>query len=213
MNTDHNVIEFSEPLVIAEHEERWNKGDKFALIEAAAFCHLEDCALPVWVQSEIGRTMLDLYRSVYGDVDPFQPNRQEAEAILADDDRQLSDRFLKARVRTELSLGLSEYGKNAVTERKRLLRDAHLADQVARYCQYTGEDEQPFKGVNKAIRQILAELQDEDNNYHPSCQGVDSEDMVKRAWRKHKVQISRYFKSDTEWLHSPLAWLFDPTIE
>jgi len=201
------VVTYSESLALAGLKEQWELGDPLAVVEAITICGKEKDPYPDWVCQVLNDAMTQVYVAVYSiELD----NRAGKRPLIRSED-ELKWRLDRARDQLLQSLGLSADRDNAGKIRKRLLRDAYLAELIAQRCQFIATPTPAFKGVNKALDD-LAEIfdengdQDEKRRRLPSeCWGAKS-DTIKRAWSKHKDDLANFFLQNPHGPVSPLDW-------
>ncbi len=216
MTNDQTIVEFSEPIALAGLEEQWEKGDRFALVEAIALCSENGWDHPQWVTDLVNAAATTVFRAVYPNhnLDRVNPRdtRDQADLISA---RNVSERLEKSRSDFLSVFGLSTAKDNAVKIRDRLLRDAYLAEEVARRCSQAVNIGGAFKGINKAIEEVTLIVVDDSERKEKSalpavCRGA-STDVITRAWRKHSKAILQFYSMHPEEICVPLAWfLFEP---
>jgi hypothetical protein len=205
------VITFSETLALAGIKEQWDAGDPLALVEAITICSREDEPYPDWVCRILNAAMTDVYEAVYSTDDSANPTSR----IMRSED-QIKWRFDRARDRLVNSLGLSADRDNAGKIRKRLIRDAYLAELIAQRCEFISAPTPKFKGVNSAltdIAEILEEGGEQVENLQqlpPECWNT-SMDTIKRAWKKHRDDLSAVYLKNPYGPAAPLDWFLGYT--
>ena len=213
MTGDDTVIEFSEPLALAGLEEQWEKGDRFALIEAIALCSENGWDYPEWVIDLVNAAAKSVYQSAYPGHDLDRETfRVENSNVIPVTVENLSGRLEASRSAFLSVFGLSIAKDNAIKVRDRLLRDAYLAEEVARRCVFHPGEPTSFGGVNRAIDDIALIVADgsdrqEKRSFQSVCHGASS-DMITRAWRKHHEAIAQFFSAHPDNASVPLAWFF-----
>ena len=132
MTDSKTIIEFSEPIALAGLDEQWKQGDRFALVEAVALCAQNDWEYPNWVREAIDEAMTNMFLAVYpkADLDRLRPGNKNTDGIGLDA-KLLADRLEKERRQSLDLLGLEIERNNPVKLRKRILRDAQIAELVA----------------------------------------------------------------------------------
>ena len=183
-----------QPAALLGLDWQWENGDKFALVEAVAHCTENGWEYPDWVRKVIGEAMSNMYKAVYPDVDLdlSKPGRKRLPEMGVDESK-LADRLKKELAHSLDLLGLAIEKTNAVRRRKITIRDLHLADFIAGLCQFVPGPNPKFKGVNKAIRKLAAELDYMDGDpplkrYPVECWGA-AEHIIKRAWKRHRDEM------------------------
>jgi hypothetical protein len=125
--THDTTVTFSEHLALAGLEKQSNQGDALALIEAMAICARYKEPFPDWVLASLGNAATKFF-DILCPEGPDTPSK----TIEPGD---INWRFERGRDHFIASMGLSTYRDNAAKIRKRLLRDAYLAEMVALECE------------------------------------------------------------------------------
>lgn len=194
MNHTNTTVGYKDPIGLGGLDWQWKQSDKFALVEAVALCSANGWTYPEWVRNIIGEAMMNMFKAVHPDVDldMSKPGRRRLPGVGFDEKKQAD------RLKTELAhsldlLGLAIEKTNAVRRRKITIRDLHLAEFIAGLCRFVREPNPKFKGVNKAIRKLAAELDYMDGDpplkrYPVECWGAP-EHTIKRAWKRHRDEM------------------------
>ena len=214
MTKASQVVEYREPIALAGLEEQWNRGDRFALIEAVALCAENAWEYPAWVRQTIDTAMTNMYKAVYPDDDlnRMRSGRKKGSGIGLDV-KKVAKRLQRERPQALDLLGLEIEKDNSVNIRRRILRDAYLAELVARRSGFVSSPEPHFKGVGKAQDDLALQLSLDPNDpdtverFHDECLGA-SDAMIKRAWEKHKDKIIALYRDAPEHAGTELMWLF-----
>ncbi len=213
MTKTNTVIEFSEPIALAGLDEQWKQGDRFALVEAVALCAQNDWEYPRWVRDTIDEAMINMFLAVYPKVnlDRLRPGKKGPGGIGLDG-KLLADRLEKERRQSLDLLGLEIEKDNPVKLRKRIFRDAHIAELVARRCEFIPGPPAHFNGVNRAIEHLTVTLainpdDPKTNDQFPDeCWGA-SHSIIKRAWDKHKDKLASLYSNAPQHVGTDLYWL------
>lgn len=198
MTTKDTQVTHNDPIGLGGLDWQWAHDDKFALVEAVALCTANGWNYPEWVRKIIGEAMTNMYQAVYPDVDLdlSKPGRKRLpemdidESLLADE--------LKRELAYSLDLlGFTMERTNAVRRRKITARDLYLADLVASRCTFVRKPEPKFKGVNKVIQNLAAELMDGADpsplEKHPeACVGAN-EHAIERAWKRYLGEMIQQY--------------------
>ena len=213
MTDDNTIVEFSEPLALAGLDEQWKKGDRLALVEAVALCAQNKWEYPRWVREVIDEAMTNMFLAVYpnADLDRLRSGKKNLDGISFDT-KSLADRLEKERRYSLDLLGLEIEKDNAVNLRKRILRDAQIAELVARRCKFVREPIAQFTGVNSALEYLAEKLaldpddQETEEHFPDECWGSTSS-VIKRAWEKHKDKLISLYGEAPEHIGTDLYWL------
>ena len=207
----NSVVTLSEHLALEGLEEQWQEGDPLALVEAVTICGKEGDAYPEWVKQILDEAMTKLYEAVYSTESTSETHRKVASIKWIRNEREIKWRLELARDHLLVSLGLSSDRDNAGKIRKRLLRDAYLAELIAQRCEYIPTANKPFKGVGKALGD-LAEMLEPDKEkpgklrrFPQECWGAKP-DTIKRAWTKHKDKLADCYANNPSGPFSSLDW-------
>jgi len=136
---------------------RWDEGDKFAFVEAIAYCAARGRDYPDWVRERIDSAMTELFHATFPDVD-LEKHRSPALAYQLDrkaDDPGRDERFKKARARAISELCLQVYHEPIIRTRKHAIRNICLAEMVAQFADFQLRPEPKFKGVTR-VKKALA---------------------------------------------------------
>ena len=181
------------PPVLSSLKWQWDEGNRFALVEAIAVCAAYGWEYPEWVRGLIDDAMTNLFRAVHPRFEfPDEPPWPSLDLELNATDRKIAERLRKELPQSLDILGLTTDKANAIQRRNKVLRDYHLACEVAERCRLVPKLKPQFRGVNKAIRSLVEELASEETwrdkgryRLPGECLGA-SEDTIKRAWSKHR---------------------------
>ena len=205
------VITYSENLSLEGLEEQWQEGDPLALVEAVSICGKEGDPYPEWVCKILSEAMTKLYEAVYSN--EITINRKDVAVTRKNihDEEEIKWRLEHARDHLLVSLGLSNERDNAGKIRKRLLRDAYLAELIAQRCKFIPNAKKPFKDVGQAWDD-LAVLLEPDEEQPDKLKKFPSEcwdakpDTIKRAWIKHKDKLADCYANNPSGPFSSLDW-------
>ncbi len=219
MSNNDNTVEFSEPVGLAGLEEQWELGDRFALVEAIALCDKNGWEYLPWMKDIINAAMASLYQAAYPnvDLDRLRPGQKEPRAIRINE-KELTSRLKRQRSNLLNLLGLEVEKDNFVNIRKRLFRDAYVAEWIARRCKFVMTPKPQFRGVNKAINDLAHRLSLDPNEpettetFRDECWNA-SEYTIERAWKKHRDKLIALYRDSPQDTHIDLAWLLFPPSE
>lgn len=199
------VFEYSDPVETAGLQELWKAGDPLALVEAVVRCAKYGAPYPKWVYEIINSVMGDVYGAVFlsnGGKEIMRP------------DEEISARLQNSRDRLLKSFGLIFERDNPAKIRKRLLRNAFLAEEVARRCIFIPGSNPRFKGVNAAINELAivladrAENEDQKRKFPPEYIGVQDE-TIRRSWKAHRAKLTAFYKDNPKGPVAELEWFLD----
>lgn len=199
---------------------RWEDGDKFALIEAVAYCAAKGREYPDWVRARIDEAMTSVFEAVFPNTD-FK--NKPSPAVLPPDtsgtvEREQLDRFKKAAAKAAKDLCLTVDRDNPLQIRKRVVRDYALAYLIAECSTFRPTPDPKFSGVEKSKSDLVnalnispvewaklakskAPLPQQVNNKNVRACDIPQEcrmatsDIIRRAWEDHrKVFIAERFE-------------------
>jgi hypothetical protein len=188
-----------QPVALLGLDWQWENGDKFALVEAVALCTANGWEYPDWVRDKIGEAMTNLYQAVYPELELDVTNPKERSiSILKFEEREIAKRLKQELAQSLDLLGLKIEKTNAIKRRRITIRDLHLANLVAEKCRFVERPRPGFRGINKAVSNLAAILQDDqqskEERYPPECWGAD-EHVIMRAWKKHRASLTELYLS------------------
>jgi hypothetical protein len=190
-----SVITYSEHLALEGLEEQWRKGDSLALVEAVTICGKEGNPYPEWVCKILSEAMTKLYEAVYSTEGTINCNGISVSHQLMHNEDEFSWQLERARDQLLVSIGLSADRDNAGKIRKRLLRDAYLAELVAQMCNFIPTPQPKFKGFSPAFDKLAVMLKSDEEEpdrlkrFPQECWDA-KHDTIKRAWQKHKDKLT-----------------------
>ncbi len=206
-----SVVTFSESLAIAGLEEQWKEGDPLALVEAVTICGRDKDPYPDWVCQVLNKAMTKLYEAVYSTESKINRNDVIVSKKSMHSEDELKWKLERARDQFLISIGLSTDRDNAGKIRKRLLRDAYLAELIAQRCKFIAAPKPKFRGVNPALDDLTKMLEpneeqpDMRRRFPPECWDAKP-DTIKRAWRKHRDNLVNFYAQNPKGPVSSLEW-------
>jgi hypothetical protein len=210
MNNPSNVVEYADDLIFAACEFRWEKGDKFALIEAIAICAANDREYPQWVRDQINAAMTGIFGAVFPDVSLVGGRKGLGISALIDTDRRLKMKaaFDRSTKSAKQLLSLSLDRKEIIGSHINAVRDFHLAELVERFADFKPNHKPQFQDTTKIMNDLAEALSltvsdwevcvDEDASFgpingktvkfstvEPVCRTA-SFNILRDAWREYR---------------------------
>ena len=138
---------------------RWDEGDKFAFIEAIAYCAARGREYPDWVRAQIDIAMTSVFETTFPEInlkDTFPQAAYRLDPTTADKERK--KKFEKASAEAVKALCLRLDRDYALATRKREIRDINLAGLVADYADICLKPEPKFKNVTIVKKDLVTAL-------------------------------------------------------
>ena len=189
---------------------RWDEGDKFAFIEAIAYCAARGRDYPDWVRAQIDMAMTSVFVETFPEInlkDTFPQEAYRLNPTTADKDRKKKFEKVSAEAIKTLCLKLDR--DHTLATRKRAIRDICLAGLVADYADICLKPEPNFKKVTIVKNDLVKALNLSPKEWAEACENgavlehkinghllsirqvpieccPASFDMIDNAWDKHK---------------------------
>ena len=159
MTKSNTIIEYKDDLIFSTFEFRWSKGDKFALIEAIAYCAANDLQYPTWVCSQINSAMAGIFEAVF----PGQnlKDRQSGSGIshLPDgaENVDLKKRFSESIKGAAKTLSLKS-NPHVIDTHVKAVRDFSLAELVYRVAKFAIDPSPHFDDITNTRNNLATAL-------------------------------------------------------
>jgi hypothetical protein len=159
MNTHNTIIEYEDDLIFAACEFRWSKGDKFALIEAIAFCAANDLQYPKWVCSQVNLAMTGIFEAVFPDQTLKGSRLGLGISYLpgGTEKRDLKSRFIDSIKVANKALSLKS-NTHVIDTHIKAVRDFELAELVYRVAKFTIDPSPRFDDITNTRNDLAAAL-------------------------------------------------------
>jgi hypothetical protein len=160
MSDPTNVVEYADDLIFAACEFRWEKGDKFALIEAVAICAANDREYPQWVRYQINAAMTEIFSAVFPDVSLVGGRKGLGISALPEGNElaNMKESFSNSSDEAKKHLSLSHDRLGVVDTHIKAVRNYHLAELVERFAVFEINSTPPFSKTTNVMKELATML-------------------------------------------------------